>query len=356
MVRDDHLKHSRTAQPKNARVDELDPRVAMCDIDLFRDAWLAFSKIFHVGSGYHPLIFTIVSLNDDYQWHGKRIHCILQCPNGDQLVHPNIEPAKVTPLKRIHRTGSSYLSASSASQPPISPYGNRGRDRNMSLSSISSQSSVGSLTPPSPLSPRSHGYPAGRREPLTWERVDGAFPAAVNTTTGSIRIKSAAAGDAPSCLPINHYEVILIRSNQHFQGPTSPTFTQQPRLVVPTERRSIIIRNVDDKIEQAQLEAFLRSQGVQGWRHCQVSSTRRCYAFVEFGRHIDAIEAVRKLNGKDYGDRRLNVELRTEEYPRGTHERAGSLASNANTLSSSGSIDVTERRRRSGPNIVNGDV
>ncbi len=192
-------------------------------------------------------------------------------------------------------------------------------------------------------------------------------PDFVDAVTGDLVPSNDMAGKETDLHPSNWHRALHINDLVPYQTEALTDVFAQPKDDVMIEQCTIMIRELSRTVDQARLQEFLWSQNLQGQIQLKPDETRaegktperrRCYALVEFTTSQEAIEAVGRLNGRQLADRCVHVEMAREATTihRGSRERAGSLASDASTASSSVATTPSSGRQRRGPIIADGSV
>ena len=86
----------------------------------------------------------------------------------------------------------------------------------------------------------------------------------------------------------------------------------RPQYEHPTERRTILIRDMSHNATEQELQGLLNAQGLRS--HCgyeirRTENSRICYGFVTFPTASEAGEAVSKLHNYCFLERKLQVAL-----------------------------------------------
>lgn len=193
------------------------------------------------------------------------------------------------------------------------------------------------------------------------------IPGFIDADTGDLVPPNSTAGIETDLHPSNWHRALHINDLVPYQAEASTDVFALPKDDVMVEQHTIIIRELSRTVDQARLKEFLWLQNLQGQIQLKPDETRaegktserrRCYALVEFTTSQEAIEAVRRLNGRQLADRCLDVRMAkdAETIHKGSRERAGSLASDASTSSSSVATPPSSGRQRRGPIIADGSV
>ena len=228
------------------------------------------------------------------------------------LIHPRTNPTASKPLVRRYRTNSGLW------YPVITPQLEGGR-RNPSVSSMSSQaSSQGGHTTPSSLG--SIGSSGTHPQVFAAYDLVISVPAVVDTTSGAILPPDTASTHlaAPPLDDSSRYQIYLHISNTGAYSPQSPShIAPRPRLEHRTERRTIIIRELNFDVTEQGLQGLLVAQNLAGLSSFYITrpENRRCHALVTFTTCPDAREAVRRLHNRRFMDRILKVDLAQEPSP-----------------------------------------
>lgn len=308
-----------------------------------------------------------------FHWDGITLHCILQIteyPKWKWLVHPWVDPAFAPPLENVYRASFKETSPSCYLQPSVAPSGYYGRHRNPSISSASG-SSAGSRTPPTSMSSGGTGISNYHRNLRAWcyARMSSVF---IDDMTGYIVSTDVTIGYEPQESRSHYRRVSLFDPLGYYQqaenpdGADDPNNPSQPQgYAVPVEQRTIIIRELHWNVKQAKLEEFIQSSNLSGV--CQLepdegnpemrkAQKSHCHALVYFATPFEAIQAVHKLNGKTLENRCLKVELARDSIRIRTQSRArtSSIESSLGAVSLNAPPSPSERRRRTGPIIVDG--
>jgi len=284
----------------------------------------------------------------------------VQYPNGRWLVHHSTDPAQAPPLALLYHASPGQWSPFSSPQvyAPLSEYDQR--HRALSVSSLSS-SSGGTSTPPTRGMPADY-YPDRRNRTQLCNA-----PGFIDALTGDLIPSNGMAGYETDLHPSNWHRALHINNLVPYQPEASTDVFAQPTDNVMIEQHTIMIRELSRTVDRARLKEFLWSQNLQGRIQVKPDETRaegktserrRRYALVEFTTSQEAIEAVRRLNGRQLADRCLDVRMAkdAETIHKGSRERAGSLASDASTSSSSVATPPSSGRQRRGPIIADGSV
>lgn len=283
----------------------------------------------------------------------------MQYPNGRWLVHHSTDPTKAPPLTLLHHASPGQWSPFSCQQVynPLSGYDQR--HRNLSVSSGSS-SPGGTATPPTQGLPDYHPDMRNRTQLC---RV----PGFIDAFTGDLIPPNSMIGYETDLHPSHWHMALHINNLVPYQPEPSTDELAQPRPDIMIEQNTIMIRELSRAVDPARLTEFLGSQNLRGRiqmgpderrQEGRTSEQRRCYALVEFATSQEAIEAVHRLHGRLLVDRCLHVKMAKDgrTVQSGSRERAGSLASDASTTSSSVATTPSSGRQRRGPIIADGSV
>ena len=178
-----------------------------------------------------------------------------------------------------------------------------GHGRNSRPSSISSVGSSG-LTGHYPL--------CGTYEQLTPATV------IVDTLNGDILPSDTFIGSLanPPENDDGRYQRFLSAGNASANGPRSPTLTaSRPQYEHQTERRTIMIRDLDYNVTEWRLQEFLETHDLAEHLERELKKfdrTRICSALVKFPTGSGARNAVEKLDECHFMGRKLRVELAPE--------------------------------------------
>ncbi len=294
-----------------------------------------------------------------YNWNGTVLGCIVQYPNGRWLVHHSTDPARAPPLTLLRHASPGQWSPFPCQQvhTPLSAYDQR--HRNLSVSSVSSSS--GGASPPPTRGTLDH-YPHTRNRTQLCMAPDF-----IDAFTGDLIPSNGMAGYNTDLHPSHWHRALHINNLVPYQAKALMGIPAQPRPDVMIDKTTIMIRELSRNVDQARLTDFLGSQNLRGRIQSEpddrrsdgkTPERRRRYALVEFATNQEAVEAVHRLHGRQLVDRCLNVKMAKDgrSIQSGSRERAGSIASDVSTASSSVATMSTSGRQHRGPIIADGSV